>query len=209
MVLTRKQKQALVAASNPLKDAGILQHVFTFLPGCWLLLGAVCKEWNAVYAHMDDQQVHSFDLYTKSIPVNCDCMTTLYTAVVASSATVLLACDCGLAIAENDDLQMAAGLHADKQTLIVLRELSMPLSDVVVKCVALSGRLHILQHLVTEEQRPIPEALDHYAARSGSIDMLKWLKSENLCEFNDYTCEGAAERGQLAALQYLRNEGCE
>jgi hypothetical protein len=38
--------------------------------------------------------------------------------------------------------------------------------------------------------------------------MLKWLKQEGYA-FDQSTCEGAAERGQLAALQHLRNEGCE
>jgi hypothetical protein len=208
MVLTRKQKQASIEASDTLKDAGILQHVFTFLPGCWLI-GAVCKEWNVVYTCMDDQEVCRFSLYIKSFPAYCDSMTTLYSAAVASPATVRLACDCGLAIAMNDKLQFIAGLRADEQTLTVLQQLGMPLSGTVVRACALSGRLHTLQHLITEKQCPIPKALDCDAACSGSVDVLKWLKSENLCAFNDYTCEGAAERGQLAALQYLRSEGCE
>jgi hypothetical protein len=47
-----KQKHAAVAEIDPLRDAGILQHIFEFLPGCWLFLGAVCREWEAVYASM-------------------------------------------------------------------------------------------------------------------------------------------------------------
>jgi hypothetical protein len=51
MAFKRKQKLVL-AEIDPLRDAGILQHIFEFLPGCWLFLGAVCREWEAVYASM-------------------------------------------------------------------------------------------------------------------------------------------------------------
>jgi hypothetical protein len=91
----------------------------------------------------------------------------------------------------------------------VLRELGMPLSDMVLKAVASSGRLNILQHLLTEQHCPSPVRLSYYAARSGCIGMLKWLRAQGWGEFSRYTCEGAAAGGQLAALQHLRSEGCD
>jgi hypothetical protein len=45
------------AERNPLKDTGILQQVFSYVPGHWLFLGAVCREWEAVYASITDQQL--------------------------------------------------------------------------------------------------------------------------------------------------------
>eukprot|EP00953_Heterococcus_sp_UTEX-ZZ885_P021737 12108-Heterococcus_DN1.PRE.5 len=39
--------------------------------------------------------------------------------------------------------------------------------------------------------------------------MLQWLRAENLCTFDKTACERAARAGQLAALQYLRREGCD
>jgi hypothetical protein len=63
--------------SNPLRDVGILQHVFTFLPGCWLFLGAVCREWKLVYADMAEQEVCSFGLYSTRSPVSFSSKTTL------------------------------------------------------------------------------------------------------------------------------------
>jgi hypothetical protein len=101
-----------------------------------------------------------------------------------------------------------AGLLADRETLQTLRELGMPFSDYVVRAVARSGRLSILQYLITEQRCPIPGLLSYYAARSGSITMLEWLKAERLCAFGHDMCAGAAEGGQLAALQHLRSEGC-
>ena len=189
--------------SSHLTDAGILQHVFTFLPGNWLYLGAVCSEWKAVYACMEDQQVCSLSLYGNKVVVVYGPKTTLHSAAVASPATARLARDLGLRVT-TDSLQLMAGRHADIQTLAVLRERGMPLSDTVVNTVALSGRLNILKYLITEQQCPIPELLSHYAARSGSISMLNWLDEENLSERElVLTCTGAAAGGQLAALQHL------
>jgi hypothetical protein len=39
--------------------------------------------------------------------------------------------------------------------------------------------------------------------------MLQWLKVQTWCTFDTFTCTGAAQRGQLAALKHLRSEGCE
>jgi hypothetical protein len=207
MVSTRRQKQA---SCHPLKDTGILQHIFTFLPGSWLLLGAVCGEWKDSYAGIENQRVSSFDEDGRKKLVICGLKTTLYSAAVASPATARLACECGLQIcSERKSLQLMAGLHADLEMLAVLRELGMPLSDTVVNAVALSGRLSILQHLVEEQQCPIPDAISCYAARSGSVSMLKWLTAESLSEFGCDTCFGAAEGGHLAALQHLCSEGCQ
>jgi hypothetical protein len=217
MVSTRKQKQALAAASDPLRDVGILQHVLAFLPGNWLILGAVCREWNAVYAGMVDHQhqLRGFNLRSildtrilKRKTAICGRKTTLFSAAVASPAVARLAHSCGLMMC--DQFQLMAGLHADIETLTVLRQLRMPLSDIVIIAVALSGRLNTLQQLLRAPQCPRvkPSVLSHYAARSGSISMLNWLKAEGLCCFDQDTCAGAAEGGQLAALQYLRSEGC-
>jgi hypothetical protein len=206
-----EQTLNLSAVCSPLKDAGILQQVFTFLPGCWLFLGAVCSEWRQCYASIGGQQVCGFSSYGDRKFVLCGLKTTLYSAAVASPATARLASSCGLEVGmDNKRLQLIAGLHADLETLTTLRELGMPLSENLIEAVALSGRLDILQHLITEQQCPISsKKFSHYAARSGSISMLQWLRSENSCTFDKTACKGAAYAGQLAALQHLRNEGCD
>jgi hypothetical protein len=80
MELQRRQKLAMAAATNPLSDAGVLRHVFTFLPGYWLFLGAVCNEWRAIYAGLADQQVHDFNLFFNNRYATCSSRTTLYSA---------------------------------------------------------------------------------------------------------------------------------
>jgi hypothetical protein len=155
---------------------------------------------------MPDQQVCSLYIDENPKLVTCGAKTTFYSAVVASPATVRLASSCGLEIPYNARLRVSAGLHADIQTLAALRELGMPLNGTVVEAVAQSGRLSVLQHLITEQQSRRPLDISYYAARSGNISMLNWLRAEG-CEFNHRTCAGAAQGRQLAALQHLRSEG--
>jgi hypothetical protein len=192
-----------------LGERGILQHVFTFLPGNWLLLGAVCKEWATVYASIADRQVHAVSLHGNDELVICCSRTTFYSAVVASPATVRLAQSCGLAIGVGEDLELLSGLHADIQTLEVLHKLGMPFTDELIKGAARSGRLNILQHLITERLCPVPQTASFHAARSGSISMIDWLRAGAYCVFDTRACAGAAWGGQLAALQHLHRVGCE
>ena len=98
MASVRRQKQDMAAAFDPLRDADILKHVFTFLPGNWLFLGAACNEWRAVYAGMTDQQVRMFNLFYPWLCATCGSTTTLYSTAVASPATARLAVSCGLSV---------------------------------------------------------------------------------------------------------------
>jgi hypothetical protein len=176
MVSTRRQKQAVIGASNP-RTGDHKVH---------------CDSINGDSSH--------WRTYGPII--------TLYSAAVASPATVRLARSCGLDLSRNERLLFIAGWYADLQTLTVLRELGMPLGENLVNAVAMSGRLAILQHLFTDEQCPTPITLSYCAARSGSIDMLEWCKAQDGWPFDAHTSAGAALGGHLAALQYLRREGC-
>jgi hypothetical protein len=199
-----------VAASIALSDAAIIQQVFSFLPtGNWLFLGAVCREWKAAYADHADQRVYNFDLYCKPKLVTCDSKTTLYSAAVVSPATVRWAQGCGLAMRKNYKLQEIAGRYADLNTLAALSELDMPLGGTVCCAAALSGRLCVLQQLLSE-QGPMHNGLSYCAGRSGCIDMLNWLRAQEWwCESDDDEAgAGAAVEGHLAALQHLYKEGC-
>jgi len=46
-----------------------------------------------------------------------------------------------------------------------------------------------------------------YAARRGSVRLLKWARVNNLV-WSAMTCTGAAEKGHLPALKYLHENGC-
>jgi hypothetical protein len=210
-MVTRRQRQLLVAVSNPLGDPGILQQVFSCLPGCWLFIGAVCKEWGIVYATMGQHRVQCVSVNRASCHWQTyRAKTTLCSAAMAAPKTIRMAFECGLSLqADDEDLQLIAGLHASVETLKAVQEMGMQLSDIVVKAAARSGRLDILQHLLLEGLCAPPAGLSLWAAHSGSISMLKWLKAQSWCNFNFQTCAGAALGGQLAALQHLRIEGCD
>jgi hypothetical protein len=182
--------------------------------GHWRFLGAVCKEWEALYAAIKAQQLRSetgrlYNNYDEF--VLCGTKTTLSSAAVATPATARLAVECGLNLRSEGSgwkAQAVAGMHADMQTLTTLRELGMPLSKTFFEAVAVSGRLHILQQFLTDQHCPRPSDLSWYAARSGSISMLDWLRSKGRCVTDRVTCAGAVYAGHIPALQYLRDAGC-
>jgi hypothetical protein len=196
-----------------LSNAGILKHIFTYVPGHYIFVGAVCREWKAAYVGIPDQKVRCY----RAFGGGCDIIhwlvysskTTVLSATVASPATVRLAFDCGLQVSSG--LQVIAGLHADVKVLTLLLELGLPLSAKLVQAAALSGHLDSLQHLLCHQQCPTPLGplkLSHFAARSGNISMLNWLKAQKWFLFHcDAACIGAAKGGQLLALQHLRSEG--
>ena len=47
----------------------------------------------------------------------------------------------------------------------------------------------------------------NYAARRGSVRLLKWARENNV-DWGAMTCTGAAEKGHLPALKYLHENGC-
>jgi hypothetical protein len=141
-----RKKQAPVPAVHPFQDVCILQQVLAFLPGNHLFVGAVCKDWKAVYANIQQHQICSISLerkkHFKLAP--CGSKTLLYSAVVATPVAARWAHSCGLAVCSNTKLQVIAGFCADVQTLAHFHELGMSLDDTprgpVVDAVALSGR---------------------------------------------------------------------
>ena len=46
------------------------------------------------------------------------------------------------------------------------------------------------------------------AAENGQLVALQWLR-QNGCEWNSYTCSAAAEGGYLSVLQWARENGCD
>jgi hypothetical protein len=184
--------KSVAAGANALSDADILQHVFTFLPGNWLYLGAVCSEWSAAYAGIADQQVWRTLLNGSSELVTCGTKTTLFSAVIASPVRVRLARDAGLAVSQNDQLQVIAGLHADMKTLVALRDMGMPLSYTVIKAVALAGRLSIMQQIFSEQLCARPDAPFSYGDQRRPRIIDNYLSSPEYQWADDNTCAAGA-----------------
>jgi hypothetical protein len=74
-------------------------------------------------------------------------------------------------------------------------------------CVAETNDLKLLRWVREEKQCDWDERTSALAARIGYFDMLKYC-CENGCEVNTGTCAFAARFGQLACLEYLRSKNC-
>jgi hypothetical protein len=69
----------------------------------------------------------------------------------------------------------------DLPTLQVANELGLPLTDSVVCGAAWSASIAKLQWLHTARQySELPDFSSCYAAKAGSIDMLRWLKEHGV-----------------------------
>jgi hypothetical protein len=144
-----------VDISTILSDASILERVFSFLPGHWLYLGAVCRAWMQSYKDLPLREI---------VTVDCceDWSTTLMESAFQSPSRLRLAvaCDLQLSGPDEDDtwlppsavLQYIAGLHADEAVLSLAKELGMPLSGKTVKGAAASGRVSVLEYLIQQQR---------------------------------------------------------
>jgi hypothetical protein len=103
-----------------------------------------------------------------------------------------------------------AGKIADVPTLQAARALGLQLTGAVLIGAAEAASMPIakLQWLHTEQGCALPDNISYYAAVSGTIDTLRWLKEHGVA-FTVETCKGAAAGAHLHVLQYLRAEGCE
>jgi hypothetical protein len=107
-------------------------------------------------------------------------------------------------------MKRIAGRVADLDTLRAAHELGLQLTEEVLFGAAQSLQFSAnkLQWLHTEHGCELFDEISDYAARSGSVETLKWLKARGIV-FSAITCEAGAAGAHLHVLQYLREEGCE
>jgi hypothetical protein len=197
-------------AASPLEDAGILLHVLSILgPGQNLLISAVSKAWRASYQRVAAVEIAALAIgYGNSVALHTiESDTTLYSAVFASAASIRLAHDCGLTF-KSKELQCIAGRVADVPTLRAACELGLALTDEVLFGAAESGSVSKLQWFHSDQGCQLPPDICNYAAKSGSIHVLSWLR-ERGSAFTASACANAAGGAYLHLLLYLRDEGCE
>jgi hypothetical protein len=197
------------AAMASALEGATLRHVFGFVGrGNFLFFGPVSKGWLQSYKQEFSTTITLRQGFQN---VTCGARTTLLHATVTSPAQFRLAVACGLDRWLDDmNLHCIAGAQADVATLMAAHELGMPYNWQVVSSAVKHGRVSVVQYLL-ETVKVSGEAIEHLhysAAQSGSVPMLRYLKSQGF-EFNKETCRETAESGHLAALKYLREEaGC-
>eukprot|EP00953_Heterococcus_sp_UTEX-ZZ885_P023549 12933-Heterococcus_DN1.PRE.2 len=118
---------------------------------------------------------------------------TLGSAVFASPSRVNYAYDCGLHLSKKE-LQQTAGICASCRALKAAHKHGMPLTDILINHIALSGDLARLKHVSKLSEHPMPDSASWYAAGSGNIKMVRWLGSEAVYAIN---------YGHLKMLRYL------
>jgi hypothetical protein len=210
-------EQPLLDDRNPLRHAGILELILSFLDGDGFFVLSVNKSWKAMY----NKLLARSNAIASRVPVPCrprrqehihntDC--TSRQAVFASPSRVQLAIasKTGLEFNELDHpanwrIQFAAGRFADVATLLAARELGLPFSCRVVAVAAASGSISTLDWLLTDQQCPMPEQI---TSECEHIEMLRWLKQRG-CAPTTVTLSNAAETpSNRPLLQYFIDEGC-
>jgi hypothetical protein len=178
MMASEAQKRTAAARTNPLDEAGILQRVLSCVPGQWLFLAAVCTAWRDMYSQMAAMQMQKRFLSNmgeiKTADVNCAPDTTLYSSVFGSPSRVNYAHAIGVNCSTLR-YQFAAGRHATVASLITAREVGMGYSLAVVKGVADSNTLPVMEFLHAQGC-PWNEAVPSIAAERGDLEMLRWLR---------------------------------
>jgi hypothetical protein len=150
MMASGSQKCTAAAKTNPLDDAGILERVLSYVPGQWLFLAAVSSLCKDIYSKLTATKVQKISLSNvgeiKKADVNCAQDATLYSSVFGSPSRVRYAHASGVDCS-TVGYQFAAGRHATVASLITARELGMKYSLAVVKGVADSNTLPVMQFL--------------------------------------------------------------
>jgi hypothetical protein len=209
---------------HPLAAGPPLQLVLSYVgAGSWLFISTISKTCLQAYREWLTAQHNQADG-----PLQ---MTTLYKLAFASPTTLWLAHHLGKLRFERDEmtvmrayrrrsargagqwhtpsLHRIAGKHADVATLQTAARFGLQLHDVeLLKGAAESGCCAKLHWLRTTQQVAVSFDISYSAARSGSVDLLRWL-ARNRCVFDGRTMLNAARAEQpVAALQYLHSQGC-
>jgi hypothetical protein len=178
-------------------------------PGQHLFISAVSKAWRDMHKRVGSVQTRGLSRFCDSEALLCTITSqmTLYSAVFASASRVNLAHENGL-VFDNAKLQRISGKVGDIITLQAACGHGLQLTDEVLIGAADAASVPKLQWLHTQQGCPLPRGICDWAAKSGSIDTLKWLKEQG-SEFTVDTTKGAAAGAHIHVLQFLRDEGCE
>jgi hypothetical protein len=197
--------------SSPLHNAVVLGEIFSFVgPGHWLYCALVNKGWHQLYKTVQSSKMVTTRPYYMKRRTLVTALMTLGSAVFASVSRLQFGLDCGLQLSTlNDEKQFVAGQFAGIETLQAAHALGLPWSEQLLHGVARSGDVSKLQYLHTEQKCRLPTYICQQGARSGNLNMIKWLgKTLGCTAFEVGTLCAAASIGHLEMMQYLRSQRC-
>jgi hypothetical protein len=183
--------------------------VFSFVgSNLWLVMGAVCQQWHFQYLLQYKQVWRQQRLDSKDTRVK-HYFPTYYSAAFASEPLLELALDKAGLDLSCSTAQFNAGRYGPQDVLRLLaHEYCVPLTSADVvrgALVALDGPK--LQWLVSNMKCTLPFDIDRFAARSGSVDMLRLLQQQGVL-FTEYTAVAAIKAKHLHVLKYLYSCEC-
>jgi hypothetical protein len=109
----------------------------------------------------------------------------------------------------NERVQRIAGKVASLQALQVAYELRLHLTDAVIEGAAESGSMQKVFWIHNQRSvTSLPKQIGSYAARSGNVKLLEWLRQRRVV-FDSHTASEAADAGKIDVLRYLRSVDCE
>jgi hypothetical protein len=205
------EQAAYDRSSNPLNDAIMLGEIFTFVgPGYRLYCALVSKRWLKLYETVQSIEIVLAKAYGSKNSAQVTSSETSGSAVFASVSSLQFALECGLQVsAFSDKMQFAAGQFASIDTIQAAHALGLPWSEQLLHGVALSGDVSKLQYLHKEQKCQLPTYICQQGARSGNLNMIKWLgKTLGCTAFQVGTLCAAASIGHLEMVQYLRSQRC-
>jgi hypothetical protein len=202
---------------SPLRNASLKGHIFGYVgAGEGLFMELVSRGFKESYQSVEQGEVMSI------VSEACDAEAitwsahmTLMRAAVATAARFRWAVDCdllrrsdGLPNASGSwELQLTAGQFGDVSTLQTAEFANVGYA--VILGAALSGCIQKLQWVRDNLNRgALPDDISSYAARSGNVDMIEWLRGQGAA-INSLTCAEAAGAGLIHMLEHLRTHGCE
>jgi hypothetical protein len=209
MVATRACKRAVVDASDPLSDAGILNQVLSYAgAGEWIFYALINKLWLECYRAVPAHDVRKEDTVERALDFRVQSQMTLRRAVYASASRVRLAHELGLRFGtQSGRLQFYLGSVACAAAFAESHRLGMPVSTRMMNGAASVGELSIVKQLHTQHNCGFDSETSACSAESGHIEVLQWLKKRG-ARFSAYTMHRAARSGQGLTCIYLKSEGC-
>jgi hypothetical protein len=214
MVATRAIKRAVIDSSNPLQHEGLREHIFSFVgAGHWWFVAQVSRAWMMSYSRIKELKMTGLDVHGGAVRFACKANVTLTQAAFASAACYSLATDSNVNGALRVDnsgwrLQQYGGQFSDLNTLRLALERGLPASARTIQGAAKSGSLDKVRWLHEVQKTPLPFSIGEWAAEGGNLELLTWL-TEHGCKFTLYSCVVAAAAGHKHVLRYLQERDCE
>jgi hypothetical protein len=197
---------------DPLSDAGILQHVLSYVsPRSYLYIGTVSSLWKQCYETVTfdaEKRVSESSTWRRRTGIDVPRKTN-YSAAFQSVAMLTWAFSSGLQLrADNQALQRAAGCRASLLLLAILHALGLVFDQHTLDAAVKEDREAVVDYLHTEHHCPLAWFIGLAPARTGNVRMLRSLRQKGY-EFGHFVmCSDAARGGHFEALRFLRSEGC-